>query len=220
MTDVSQTEGVRHSSLSQHQYLLSWEEDNQGNELRWRVEQEKPEQTQLVTDDHSLQIDTAAGLTLWLDKPLSGSYRISFSREVLTEGLPNDRLSDVNMFWAARDPLNPDLFTRQGELSSYNSLKLFYAGIGGNWNTTSRFRYYDGLGERHLLTEYTSADRLLRAGHPYQMVVEVADRQTRLLVDDEEWFTAAYETPPDSGYFGFRTVWSRQIIRDFRLSQL
>jgi len=220
MIDVSQTEGVGHSSLSLRQYLLNWGEDHQGNELRWRVEQEKPEHTRLVTDDHSLQIDTAAGLTVWLDKPLSGSYRISFSREVRTEGQQNDRLSDVNMFWAARDPVNPDLFTRQGELSSYDSLELFYAGIGGNWNTTSRFRYYDGLGERHLLTEYTSADRLLRAGHPYQMVVEVADRQTRLLVDDEEWFTAAYETPPDSGYFGFRTVWSRQIIRDFRLSQL
>ncbi len=220
MTDVSQTEDVGNSSLSRYRYLLNWGEDAQGNGFRWRVEQEKPEQTRLVIDDHALQIDSAAGLTLWLDKPLSGSYRISFSREVLTEGQPNDRLSDVNMFWAARDPLNPDLFTRSGELSSYDSLELYYAGIGGNWNTTSRFRYYDGLGERHLLTEYNTADRLLRAGHPYQMVIEVADRQTRLLVDNEEWFTAAYETPPDSGYFGFRTVWSRQIIRDFTLSPL
>lgn len=220
MIDVSQTEGVGHSSLSLRQYLLNWGEDHQGNELRWRVEQEKPEQTQLVTDDHSLHIDTAAGLTVWLDKPLSGSYRISFSREVRTEGQQNDRLSDVNMFWAARDPVNPDLFTRQGELSSYDSLELFYAGIGGNWNTTSRFRYYDGLGERHLLTEYTSVDRLLRAGHPYQLVIEVNDRQTRLLVDGEEWFAADYTAPPDSGYFGFRTVWSRQIIRDFTLAQL
>lgn len=220
MIDVSQTEGVGHSSLSLRQYLLNWGEDHQGNELRWRVEQEKPEHTRLVTDDHSLQIDTAAGLTVWLDKPLSGSYRISFSREVRTEGQQNDRLSDVNMFWAARDPVNPDLFTRQGELSSYDSLQLFYAGIGGNWNTTSRFRYYDGLGERHLLTEYTSADRLLRAGHPYQLVIEVNDRQTRLLVDGEEWFAADYTAPPDSGYFGFRTVWSRQIIRDFTLAQL
>ncbi len=220
MTDINQTNEVGHSPLPRHQYLLHWGKDNQGNLLQWRVEQEKPTQTHLVAGNQQLQIDSAGGLTLWLDKPLSGSYRISFSREVLAEGNSYDRLSDVNMFWAARDPMNPNLFTRNGELSSYDSLEMFYAGIGGNWNTTSRFRYYDGLGERRLLTEYTSADRLLRAGHPYRMIIEVADNGTRLLVDDEEWFAATYSTPPAHGYFAFRTVWSRQIIRDFMLSPL
>ncbi len=220
MTDLSQTDKVELYHTSRHQYGLNWGVDQQGIPLHWRAEQEKPMQTLLAADADTLQFDSAGGLTLWLDKPLSGTYRISFIREVLTEGRPFDRLSDVNLFWAARDPANPDLFTRQGELSSYDPLELYYAGIGGNWNTTSRFRYYDGQGERQLLAEYTSADRLLSANHAYRMEIEVDLTATRLLIDGEEWFTKDYHAPPALGYFAFRTVWSRQKISDFTISPL
>ncbi|WPJ98226.1 DUF6250 domain-containing protein [Coraliomargarita algicola] len=63
------------------------------------------------------------------------------------------RISDINMFWMARDPRSPNnLFdsshSRDGSFSSYNLLETYYASIGGNDNTTTRFRRYDGLGNR------------------------------------------------------------------------
>lgn len=220
MTDLSYSAGSERCHGPQHQYVLSWGRDEQGQPQRWRVEQEKPQDTAIFVDANTLEIDSAAGLTMWLNKPLSGTYRISFTREVMMQNRPHDRLSDVNLFWAARDPANPDLFTRDGELSQYDALELYYAGIGGNWNTTSRFRRYDGRGKRQLLEEFTDASRLLRPHHAYHMVIEVANNATRLWVDGELWFSAAYTSPPAPGYFAFRTVWSRQVIRNFRVTPL
>jgi hypothetical protein len=155
----------------------------------------KNRETQIVVDADTLVMDSAAGLTLWLDKPLSGAYRISFTREVMMQNRPHDRLSDVNLFWAASDPANPELFTRSGKLNEYDRLELYYAGIGGNWNTTTRFRHYDGHGERRLLAEFTEPERLLRPHHAYHIVIEVTHGATRVLVDGEQWFSAAFTSP-------------------------
>lgn len=220
MTDLSYSAGTERCLPPAHQYELIWGRDERGQPQHWRVEQEKPQETQIVVDADTLVMDSAAGLTLWLDKPLSGAYRISFTREVMMQNRPHDRLSDVNLFWAARDPANPELFTRSGKLNEYDRLDLYYAGIGGNWNTTTRFRHYDGHGERRLLEEFTEPARLLRPHHAYHMVIEVTHDATRVLVDGEQWFSATFTTPPAPGYFAFRTVWSRQVIRHFTVTQL
>lgn len=203
-----------------HQYSFTWGQDQQGQALRWRVEQENPQQTTLLLTPDSLVMESAAGLTVWLDMPLTNSYRISFSRELLIDDHPYDRLSDMNVFWAAHDPLRADLFTREGRLDEYDNLNLYYAGIGGNWNTTTRFRHYNGRGERPLLGEFTEGERRLKPHHQYRTVIEVLPKSTQLWIDGELWFSAAYATPPPPGYFAFRTVWSRQVIRDFSVIPL
>ncbi|UMB78389.1 DUF6250 domain-containing protein [Dickeya fangzhongdai] len=216
----SQRESGIHRESDARQFSLQWAHSADGKPLRWRVEQEEPARTRIDIDEHSLTLDTAAGLTVWLDQPLSGRYRISYLREVLVQGQPNDRLSDLNQFWAARDPARASLFTRHGVLGEYDNLALYYVGMGGNWNSTTRFRYYNGHGERQLLGEFTDEAHLLRAGHRYRVTIEVDRTETRFLIDNQLYFRAHYAEPPASGYFGLRTVFSRQAISEFSVTPL
>ncbi|WP_174864435.1 exo-rhamnogalacturonan lyase family protein [Duganella dendranthematis] len=152
------------------------------------------------------------GLTVWLRKQLLGHYEISFTRTVLAEG----RLSDLNFFWEAQ---LPEGFKRSGKLEEYDALRLFYAGIGGNTNSTTRFRYYDGSGARNLLREYTAPEYLLKADHPYRIRIVVDARGTRLYVDDREYFSAPGPLA-GGGYFGFRTTQSVQKVAHFRVRRV
>ncbi len=201
-----------------HHFSLRWSRDAQGEPLIWRGEQEDPLHTHLTLNDDALAFESAAGLTLWLDKPLVGNYRIAFTREVRLAGGAYDRLSDVNQFWAARDPQRSNLFTRRGQLNEYDNLALYYVGMGGNWNSTTRFRYYNGQGDRALLGEYTDAAHLLQPGRQYHIVIEVAQGETRFWVDNTLYFSAHLSESSQAGYFGLRTVFSHQVIRDFTLT--
>ena len=176
---------------------------------RWRVEAEAGDPDAAATvADGALLLKARLGLTVWLAQPLDGDYEIAFTRTVLMEGQPGDRLSDLNVFWQARVP-GP----LSGKLADYDRVPMFYAGIGGNYNSTSRFRRYDGTGGRILLQEYTAADRLLESNRPYRVRIAVDGAGTRLYVDDVLWFSSHERVGP--GLFGFRTTQSRQRVTDF-----
>lgn len=169
----------------------------------------------------ALVLDASRGLTVWLRRQLIGHYEISFTRTVLVEGKPHERLSDLNFFWEAQlaGGAVPEPFNRSGKLEEYDKVRMFYAGIGGNTNTTSRFRYYDGSGERKLLQEYLTPEYLLKANHPYRVRIVVDAKGTRLYVDDREFFSASGPLA-GGGYFGFRTTQSRQKIENFEVRRL
>ena len=95
--------------------------------------------------DGRLNIDVGTGATVWLDRPLRGDVALSYTRRVVMAGGPNDRVSDLNQFWMARDPRNANLFTRGGTFEDYDNLELYYVGIGGNTNTTTRMRRYAAM---------------------------------------------------------------------------
>ncbi|RZT10323.1 hypothetical protein SAMN05216319_1220 [Duganella sp. CF402] len=160
----------------------------------------------------ALVLNAQRGLTVWLRRQLIGHYEISFTRTVLADA----RLSDLNFFWEAQLPAG---FTQSGKLEEYDKLRLFYAGIGGNNNSTTRFRYYDGSGERKLLQEYTAPEYLLKAGRPYRIRIAVDARGTRLYVDDKEIFSAPGPVL-GGGYFGLRTTQSRQTVERFMVQRL
>jgi hypothetical protein len=159
-----------------------------------------------------LFLDTKGGVTVWLNKLLTGNIRIEYTRTVLDEGNANDRLSDLNTFWMASDPRNKNLFTRNGVLESYDSLQLYYVGMGGNTNKTTRFRKYDGKGERTLLKEYTDSAHLLKPNTSYKISIEVIGNTTRYAVNGETWFEYTDPAILKQGYFGFRSTKSRQSI--------
>jgi len=169
--------------------------------------------------DGRLLLDVANGATVWLDKPLSGDYVITYTRRVVVEGGRNDRLSDLNHFWMARDPHNAALFTRSGKLEDYDNLDLYYVGFGGNSNKTTRLRRY-GDGQRQLLGEFTDAAHLLQPNHDYAIEIAVYRGCTRMRVDGQEYFSYRDPHPLTSGYFGFRTTWSRQTVDDLKIYQL
>ena len=133
----------------------------------------------------------------------------------------NDRLSDMNQFWMAIDPKKPNLFTRNGGFEEYDSLLMYYAGIGGNFNETSRFRKYDGNGNRVLIHELTDENYLLKPNYTYEIEIFIKDGNTSVFVDNEEFFHFKdTNTPLSKGYFGIRTTWSHHVIENFEVFRL
>jgi hypothetical protein len=179
----------------------------------WAVESEAGDAARAVrASSRALVLDASRGLTVWLRRQLIGHYEISFTRTILADG----RLSDMNFFWEAQLPAG---FAQSGKLEEYDKLRLFYAGVGGNTNSNSRFRYYDGSGERKLLQEYTAPEYLLKANHPYRIRIVVDAQGTRLFVDDKQYFSAP-GPQAGGGYFGLRTTQSRQKIENFSVRRI
>ena len=130
----------------------------------WIVETPQHKNSKVFAANGKLVIDVAKGATVWYDKKLAGNYIIEYKRKVVVNGGANSRLSDLNNFWMASDPKNANLFTRTGVFEEYDNLNLYYVGMGGNTNSTTRFRKY-GDNERRLLKEYTDKAHLLEANH-------------------------------------------------------
>lgn len=186
------------------------------DDRRWAIEAEEGASTVYVKD-HALYLDTARGLTVWLREKLAGHYEVNFTRTVFDEGEPHDRLSDLNLFWQASLP--DDRFARSGKFEDYDGLRLWYAGIGGNGNTTTRFRYYDGSGARNLLAEHLAPPYLLVANHAYRIRLVVDAAGSTLYVDGTRYFQAPAAFV-EGGYFAFRTTKSRQRITGFSIRSL
>jgi hypothetical protein len=95
--------------------------------------------------------------TIWLNRKWSGNIQIEY--DVLMLGY-----RDLNCFWMATDPNNPDDFfaadRADGSFIKYDSLDLYYVGYGANMNTTTRGRkYFDN--QKPVLVEYTEQPNLL-----------------------------------------------------------
>jgi hypothetical protein len=196
-------------------------QDNFDTDLRqWQVESADAKNSDISVANNQLLIDAAKGATVWFKQKLSGDILIRYTRRVVMEQGRNDRLSDLNQFWMATDPRDQNIFTRKGVFEQYDDLRLYYAGIGGNTNTTTRFRKYQGNGERTLLTELNERDTLLQANRDYVIETAVYQGCTRVLVDGKVFFSYKDKDALQNGYFGFRTTQSRQQVRDFKIYQL
>ncbi|MEX5744329.1 DUF6250 domain-containing protein [Massilia sp. X63] len=171
------------------------------------------------TRDGRLVIDVDSGATVWLDKPLSGNILVAYTRRVVVDGGPNDRLSDLNHFWMAGDPARNTLFTRSGKFEDYDDLDMYYAGVGGNGNTTTRLRRYGG-GQRVMVGERLGPDWMLEPNRDYQVEIAVYRGCTRMRIDGREVLSYRDRQPYTRGYTGFRTTWSRQTIDNFTIHQL
>lgn len=168
-----------------------------------------------------LAIDVPAGCTVWFRPELTGPIEIRYQARMISEGGPDDRVSDLNAFWMASDARAAgDFFgvKRSGRFADYNQLRAYYVGQGGNSNTTTRFRRYVGDPvERPLLREYDRAAPLLEP-NLWQEVRLVADGSRiqyyaagRLVFDFHD------PAPYTRGRFGFRTTFSHVELRGFRV---
>jgi hypothetical protein len=169
--------------------------------------------------DGRLVIDVDSGATVWLDKRLAGDILIAYTRRVVVDGGPNDRLSDLNHFWMASDPARRNLFTRTGRFEDYDDLDMYYAGVGGNHNQTTRLRRYGG-GQRVMVAEQSGPDWMLAPNRDYRVEIAVYRGCTRMLLDGREVFSYRDLQPFTQGYMGFRTTWSRHTIDDLTIHQL
>jgi rhamnogalacturonan endolyase len=215
---VSETPPREKSSYKRGKLLFK---DNFNRRLNnWVSEYKKSDVSEIKVKNRKLLIDVDGGATVWYKRKLSGDIMITYKRRVLVQQGRNDRLSDLNQFWMATDPRNPNLFTRNGTFTAYDSLSLYYAGLGGNSNTTTRFRKYSGIGERKLYRDLTNKAHLLEANKWYQIRIIVFQGLTRFYVDDQLFFSFEDPQPLKEGYFGFRTTESRQEIDDFKVYAL
>lgn len=206
--------------ISAKQGAVIFKESFEGDLSAWVAEFVAAPSSSIRIDNKKLLMDVAGGATVWLKQPLSGNYQISYTRKVIMAEGKNDRLSDLNQFWMASDPHSSNLFTRTGVFEEYDGLRLYYAGIGGNTNTTSRFRKYLGTGERVLITDLQDSAHMLKANHRYQIDISVFNGCTQLRVDGQVYFSYQDLEPLKEGYFGFRTTQSRQEIDDVAIYRL
>ncbi len=197
----------------------------------WTVESESPDYRITHIRD-TVEILAPKGLTLWNNEKLEGDVTIEFDACVMDEGLPGDRLSDLNCFWMASDPKHPDNLMkrkawRSGIFNRCYSLQMYYLGYGGNHNSTTRFRRYDGNPlavdsaalRPAILTEYTDPEHLLKPNKWYH--VEISNRGNRVTytIDGERIVDFRDPQPYKSGWFGFRSTLSRTRFANFKVTK-
>jgi hypothetical protein len=166
-----------------------------------------------------LDIAVPGGATVWFGQPLAGPYEITYTATAVSAGGVNDRVSDLNTFWNARDSRSPgDIFAtdRAGLFEEYDYLTTYYVGFGGNSNTTTRMRRYIGEpGNRPLLFDRT--EPLLVANHPYRVRIVSEGGRNQYWSDEQLIFGHRDPAPYADGWFALRTVASHLTIRDFRV---
>ena len=191
----------------------------------WIVEQQP--KGKAVFKNKTLEVIDAKGCTVWFKNKLKGNIKIQYDITIINEGGLYDRVSDMNCFWMANDPKNPDDFfkdskNRAGHFPNYHHLKLYYVGYGGHHNSKTRFRRYNGNIERPLLPEHDLSDKkfMITANKKMHIEIVVKGNYTSYSRDGEIIFEINDAYPYTNGYFGFRTVNNHMLIENFKVSQL
>ena len=194
----------------------------------WQVESESKDYQVSFRGD-TCELISPKGLTLWRKEMLHQGMTVEYDACVVDEGQAVDRLSDMNCFWLASDPqarnLRERAAWRSGIFTRCYTLQMYYLGYGGNHNTTTRFRRYNGNEAAvedatlrpAILKEYTDAEHLLKANHWYHVKIEsTLSGRTRFYVDGECIVDYLDPQPLEHGWFGFRTTLSRTRITNFQ----
>ncbi len=185
----------------------------------WIVESEDEQSGSYSIIDGQLQLNTKGGITVWYKNKLPGNILIEYDRTVMMTGEANDRLSDLNQFWMATDP-RQKMFTRKGGFREYDSLRMYYVGMGGNYNSTSRMRRYDGKGTLQVVGEFTDSAHLLKANKTYHLAIVVKGGTSTFYVDGVRYFSFKDERPLTEGWFAIRSTRSRQRIDNVKIYSL
>jgi len=192
-------------------------DDFKGDSSNWIAEFEKPNISLLRIEDGKLDVSASRGATIWFKKKLAGNVIITYTVILIDKGGSCDRVSDMNVFWMATNPANENLFTQDGKFSSYDNLNLYYAGVGGHNNSTTRFRKYHSNGDKPVLKEFTDKDHLLVGNKEYSVRIFVNNGRVQYYLNNVLLWDFQDETPYTEGYFGFRTTDSHQQFSGFKV---
>lgn len=192
---------------------------------QWLIEAEQP--GRIAAAGGLLDIDVPAGATVWFRPVLEGPVAIDYDAVAVAEGGLNDAVSDLNCFWMATDARAPGGHAlarlRSGAFADYDELRTYYAGIGGNRNTTTRFRRYVGERDnRPLLPEHDLSVRehMLVPNRWTRIRLIAAGSRIALLRDGSPLFELDDPAPYTRGHFGLRTTKSHLRVANFRVSRL
>lgn len=198
----------------------------------WQVESESPDYKITFLND-TVELLAPKGLTLWRKEKMTGDICVEYDACIMDEGKPGDRLSDLNCFWKASDPLFPDdpekrSKWRNGVFKHCYALQMYYMGYGGNHNSTTRFRRYNGDYEKvekenilpAILEEYTDKEHLLVANKWYHIRITTSGNKVCYYIDGKRLVDFRDPNPHRSGWFGFRTTLARARITRFSYTNL
>ena len=119
-----------------------------------------------------------------------------------------------------RDGSTPISPIRAGRFAAYNDLRTYYVGLGGNRNTTTRFRRYIGdPGLRPLLPEHDLAtpDTLLVPNQKQHVQLIANGSHIEYRRDGRTLFRFEDPAPYARGWFALRTTWSHLRIERLRI---
>ncbi|MBU2914124.1 DUF6250 domain-containing protein [Reichenbachiella agariperforans] len=198
----------------------------------WKVEQ-MPDGS-VYHKDGKLEINDWRGCTAWFKEKLEGPIMIEYEAVVLQDTTKSqeedgifDRASDLNCFWMATDSENPDdLFAksdfRTGRFPNYDTLSLYYVGMGGHFNTKTRFRRYTGNGEKPLLPEHDLSDSvyLIKPNTVKKIRLVAFDDVIQYYRNDTLIYDYRDPRPYTEGYFGLRTVHNHMTLDNFKVYRL
>ena len=195
----------------------------------WKVESESADYKVNFYGD-TVEVVAPKGLTLWRKEKMKGNVTIEYDACVMMQNT-GDRLSDLNCFWMASDPSASDIWKnekqRKGVFVNCYGLQLYYMGYGGNHNTTTRFRRYDGnkagiadeSKRPKILKEYKDAEHLLVPNKWYHVKIKTEGNRTEYYIDGKRLVDFRDPNPLTEGWFGFRTTESRTRIANFRYEE-
>ena len=190
----------------------------------WVAEQQPGGTTKIING--KLEIDDAKGCTIWFKHKMESPVLIEYGVKMIKAGGPNDNARDLNCFWMALDPSYPtDIFKsteRTGQFRTYNYLRLYYVGYGGHRNTQTRFRKYNGLGEKPLLPQHdlSRPEYMIPPNQTMKIQIITLGNRTQYLRDGEVIFDFSDEQPYQEGWFAFRTVSNHMTVDNFKVTRL
>jgi len=227
----AEAEVAARASLSNKILLAS--DDFRNVSVNWVAESEDKCDLQYIEADTCLDIKASKGLTLWYKNPFEGDICIKYEACVVDQKKVLDRVSDLNCFWMASDPqYQDDLFARtdfrKGVFGRYYSLQLYYLGFGGNSNTTTRFRRYDGnydeffteMKRPEILFEYQDEAYLIKPNHWYSIEIKVKQGRVQYIQDGMVLIDYIDPMPLTKGWFGLRTTENHMRVRNFAVYRL
>ena len=190
----------------------------------WKIEQVAPgTATQRAGE---LVIQDTGGCTAWWSERLVAPVEISYEATLVMAGGKTDRLSDLNCFWMAQDPRSGAApfaagQARTGKFPDYDSLLTYYVGYGGNNNSTTRFRRYDGTANRPLLPEHDLSEPkfLLEPNRTYRIRLVARDGRAEFYRDGELIFSFTDPAPLTAGWFAIRTVRSHLVVKNLKIGR-
>ncbi|MFA8433091.1 MAG: DUF6250 domain-containing protein [Marinifilaceae bacterium] len=209
------------------QELLYTENFSQGDMSNWVSEVQEDSCSFVGVKDGRLDIDVCKGATVWLKKYFEGGVLIEYDATVIRNGGANDRVSDLNCFWHATDPRKPgDLFSSpriaSGKFHDYDTLQLYYVGMGGHNNTKTRFRRYTGDGHKPLLANHdlSSSDVLIDANKTYRIQLVALNGRVQFIRDAKVVYDFIDENPYEKGWFGIRTINNHMTVDNVKVYRI
>jgi hypothetical protein len=196
----------------------------QQNNGQWVPELEKG--GTVTVSGGRMEIDVPGGCSVWFRPELTGPVLIEYDATMIKAGGPNDRVSDLNCFWMAQDSRSPgDIFAthRSGKFADYDQLLCYYVGLGGNYNTTTRFRRYIGVQDNRPLrpeNDLSAPEFLLEPNVQQHITLVACGRLIQYYRDGVKLFELNDPQPYTRGWFAIRTTWNHLVMENFTVRQL